>query len=60
MMNYSDINGGMFVAIPTSGNLSVSEIAERSGQRHAGRFSQAYKARYGETPRDTLRRRRFC
>ncbi|WP_422037632.1 helix-turn-helix domain-containing protein [Roseibium sp.] len=44
----------------SSGNLSVSEIAERSGQRHAGRFSQAYKARYGETPRDTLRRRRFC
>ncbi|WP_421984119.1 helix-turn-helix domain-containing protein [Roseibium sp.] len=46
--------------LSSSGNLSVSEIAERSGQRHAGRFSQAYKARYGETPRDTLHRRRFC
>lgn len=46
--------------LSSSGNLSVSEIAERSGQRHAGRFSQAYRARYGETPRDTLRRRRFC
>ncbi|MET1411606.1 helix-turn-helix domain-containing protein [Roseibium sp. HPY-6] len=36
-------------------NLSVAEVAERSGHRHAGRFSLAYKARFGEPPRTTLR-----
>lgn len=54
------LNFARHLLLSDSGNLSVSEVAERSGHRHAGRFSQAYKARFGETPRETLRRRRFC
>ncbi|MEO0978582.1 MAG: AraC family transcriptional regulator [Pseudomonadota bacterium] len=54
------LNFARHMLLSDSGNLSVSEIAERSGHRHAGRFSQAYKARFGEVPRETLRRRRFC
>lgn len=41
------------------GNCSIAEIAERSGHRHAGRFSVAYKALFGESPRETLHRRPF-
>lgn len=38
-------------------NCSVAEIADRSGHRHWGRFSSAYKDRFGETPRETARQR---
>ena len=35
---------------------SVTEIAVRFGFTHFGRFSSAYRARYGESPSTTLRR----
>ncbi|WP_434050876.1 MAG: AraC family transcriptional regulator [Roseibium sp.] len=54
------LNFARHLLLADNGNRSVSEIAERSGHRHAGRFSQAYKARFGEVPRETLRRRFFC
>lgn len=54
------LNFARHLLLSGSGNMCVSEIAERSGHRHAGRFSQAYKARFGETPRETLHRCRFC
>ncbi|WP_306142982.1 AraC family transcriptional regulator [Roseibium sp. MMSF_3412] len=53
-------NFARHLLLSDSGSLSVSEIAEMSGHRHAGRFSQGYKMRFQETPRQTLRRRRFC
>ncbi len=34
---------------------SVTEIAERWGMTHLGRFSQYYKSRYGCSPQDTLK-----
>ncbi|WP_181193175.1 AraC family transcriptional regulator [Prauserella shujinwangii] len=34
---------------------TVAEIAKRWGFVHAGRFSQIYKQRFGESPSDTLR-----
>ncbi|MES0811240.1 AraC family transcriptional regulator [Roseibium sp. SCPC15] len=42
-----------------AGNHSIAEIADRSGHRHFGRFSVAYKKQFGETPRDTMRHRIF-
>jgi len=36
----------------------VADIAARYGVSHFGRFSAAYRERYGETPSSTLRRRR--
>jgi len=41
------------------GNRSVADIAEASGHKHFGRFSVAYKKRFGETPRETLRGQSF-
>jgi AraC-like DNA-binding protein len=38
---------------PSSG--AVAEAARRSGFRHMGRFSSAYRERFGEYPRETLR-----
>lgn len=35
---------------------SVTDVALRWGFDHLGRFAAAYRARFGETPRDTLRR----
>lgn len=37
---------------------SITEIAYSVGLGHLGRAAAAYRARYGETPRQTLRRRR--
>jgi AraC-like DNA-binding protein len=37
---------------------SVTEIAYSVGLGHLGRAAAAYRARYGETPHETLRRRR--
>ena len=42
------------------GSGSVSEAAELSGHPHLGRFSVAYRKRYGETPRQTLQSKRMC
>ncbi|GAB2183712.1 AraC-like ligand-binding domain-containing protein [Roseibium sp. LAB1] len=40
-------------------NLPVAEVAYRSGHRHFGRFSVAYRKRFGETPGATGRAHRF-
>lgn len=37
-----------------TGHRSVGDAAHLSGHRHFGRFSAAYKERYGEHPRETL------
>ncbi|MES0882403.1 AraC family transcriptional regulator [Roseibium sp. SCP14] len=42
-----------------NGNHSIAEIADRSGHRHFGRFSVAYKKQFGETPRETKQGRTF-
>ncbi|TYC64847.1 AraC family transcriptional regulator [Stappia sp. BW2] len=39
--------------------LPVAEVAYRSGHRHLGRFSVAYRERFGETPGATGRAQRF-
>jgi|28_taG_2_1085356.scaffolds.fasta_scaffold00238_17 AraC-like DNA-binding protein len=39
-------------------NASVTEIAERWGMTHLGRFSQYYKSRYGCSPQETLKNAR--
>lgn len=39
-------------------NASVANIAADCGLNHPGRFSIAYRERYGESPSDTLKRRR--
>jgi TolB-like protein len=39
-------------------NASVTKIAMRCGVSHLGRFSTAYRERYGEAPSTTLQRRR--
>lgn len=36
---------------------SVTEVALKYGFGHVGRFSERYRERFGESPRDTLRRR---
>jgi len=36
-------------------NTSVTDVATAWGFTHLGRFSQAYRARYGQSPSDTLR-----
>lgn len=38
-----------------SGHVRVTDVALRWGFTHFGRFSETYRARYGESPRDTLR-----
>jgi AraC-like DNA-binding protein len=38
--------------------VRVTEAAIRTGFPHVARFAQAYRARFGETPSQTLRRRR--
>lgn len=53
------LNFARHLLLSDSGNQSVAEIADRSGHRHAGRFSIAYKARFGETPKQTLTSRQF-
>ncbi|MFN3642866.1 MAG: AraC family transcriptional regulator [Gemmobacter sp.] len=35
---------------------TVTDVALRWGFQHFGRFAEIYRARFGETPRDTLRR----
>lgn len=36
--------------------ISISQVARRWGMTHQGRFAAAYRARYGETPTQTLQR----
>lgn len=42
-----------------TGQGSVTEIALRWGFAHFGRFSEIYRARFGLSPSDTLKSRRF-
>jgi AraC-like DNA-binding protein len=44
------------VAADASSNVSVTEVALDSGFMHLGRFSVAYRRRFGESPSQTLRR----
>ncbi|MFG1992022.1 AraC family transcriptional regulator [Actinoplanes sp. NPDC048988] len=37
------------------GEVTVAAVAHRCGFAHLGRFSSEYRARYGESPSDTLR-----
>jgi AraC-like DNA-binding protein/tetratricopeptide (TPR) repeat protein len=39
--------------------VSVTKVATDCGLNHLGRFSLAYRERHGESPSDTLRRRRI-
>ena len=43
------------MAICWQGRAAVTDIALRWGFTHFGRFAESYRARYGMTPRDTLR-----
>lgn len=45
-------------ALLASPGKSVTEVALACGFEHLGRFSAGYKARFGEGPAETLRRRR--
>jgi transcriptional regulator GlxA family with amidase domain len=40
-----------------AGRPMVAEVAHRWGFTHLGRFAQDYRARYGESPSQTLHRR---
>jgi transcriptional regulator GlxA family with amidase domain len=37
--------------------ITVAAVAHRAGFTHLGRFATAYRARFGATPSETLRRR---
>lgn len=54
------LNLARHLLLADSGNLPISEVAELSGHRHLGRFSVAYKKRFGESPRITARSRVYC
>lgn len=41
-------------------DASVTEIAQRHGFAHLGRFSAYYRERFGESPSETLRSARLC
>lgn len=49
---HEDLSGGDPARRPT-----VAEVAYRWGFTHLGRFAQDYRARYGESPSQTLHRR---
>lgn len=44
------------LAASSPGQVAVSDVALRWGFLHLGRFSEYYKAEYGEMPSETLRR----
>jgi len=43
-----------------SSATTVAEVAVSCGFEHLGRFSLGYRKRFGESPKDTLRRARSC
>lgn len=53
------LNFARHLLVSSGKHQSVADIAEKSGHRHAGRFSLAYKACFGESPKETQRRRPF-
>jgi AraC-like DNA-binding protein len=54
------LNLARHLLLARNGEISVSDVAELSGHRHLGRFSLAYKKRFGESPKATARSRVFC
>lgn len=44
--------------VDAGGNASVTELAGMAGLGHLGRAAAAYRRRYGETPSQTLRKKR--
>jgi AraC-like DNA-binding protein len=54
------LNLARHLLLARNGDLPVSDVAELSGHRHLGRFSVAYKKRFGESPKATARSRVFC
>lgn len=54
------LNLARHILLARNGEISVSDVAELSGHRHLGRFSLAYKKRFGESPKATARSRVFC
>ncbi len=54
------LNLARHLLLAQNGDTSVSDVAELSGHRHLGRFSVAYKKRFGESPKATARSRVFC
>ncbi len=54
------LNLARHLLLAGSGNYSISEVAELSGHKHLGRFSVAYKKRFGESPRVTARSKVYC
>lgn len=49
--------GALLEATPT-GDTTVRGVAEANGMPHTGRFAALYRARFGESPSETLRRSR--
>jgi len=49
------LNLARHLLLSHGGDLSVGDVAELSGHRHLGRFSLAYRHRFGEPPSATLR-----
>ncbi|MFP3605874.1 anthranilate 1,2-dioxygenase regulatory protein AndR [Paraburkholderia sp. SIMBA_053] len=45
------------IILATSADLRIASIALDCGFTHFGRFAQSYKARFGESPSQTIRRR---
>ncbi|QDG76632.1 AraC family transcriptional regulator [Labrenzia sp. PHM005] len=54
------LNLARHLLLAGNGHLPISEVAELSGHRHLGRFSVAYKKRFGESPRITARSKMYC
>jgi transcriptional regulator GlxA family with amidase domain len=54
------LNLARHLLLARNGDIPVSDVAELSGHRHLGRFSLAYKKRFGESPKATARSRVFC
>ncbi|MGV2977003.1 AraC family transcriptional regulator [Roseibium alexandrii] len=54
------LNLARHLLLARNGDIPVSDVAELSGHRHLGRFSLAYKKRFGESPKATARCRVFC
>jgi AraC-like DNA-binding protein len=54
------LNLARHLLLAGNGALAVSDAADLSGHRHLGRFSVAYKKRYGESPRATARSKVYC
>ncbi len=50
-------NAHAVLLVPEAGT-TVTDVALDSGFAHLGRFSAAYRQRYGESPSQTLRRAR--